>query len=135
VGSSEVFKDWCELQPTHHYYDSVNSRELYSCSICPAPGPSQPLTEYCNVWGLDACAAGYASGGFGDPPILAERGLCEREVLCGSREVCQCEANGCRLAAPRQDVTLDATLSSDNVTIMGTLVLAETNYTVVLKRQ
>jgi hypothetical protein len=51
--------------------------------------------------------------------------------------LCACDANTCAMTKPSggDDVVLDAALDESQQTMTGTLVLAQQNYTIVLKRQ
>lgn len=139
AGSTEIFKNWCELQTSHHYYDLRNDKDSYTCSTCRTGGDDVSASDYCSVWGAELCATELATGGsvaFPNPPVLD---LCERDLLCkAASPTCECDPNGCRLAAPAQDAALDATVTDQSM-IMGTLALATrglfTNYTIVLNRQ
>ena len=118
----------------------------YSCATCTSNfgGDDSTIKDTCSV--ASPCPAYAADAG----SVNFVPTLCEDQLLCvGSSgtviaevdQTCFCDANGCSIGTPAQNITLDGALSEDQQTFTGTLALPKgsgtttTNYTIVLKRQ
>lgn len=136
--NKEVFAQWCSLQTPHQYVDNSG----YSCATCATNYGVDDATV------KDTCSVGSPCPGYtGDYVNVGWiQTLCENQLLCaGSMErvaqTCFCDANGCGIGTPAQNITLDGALTQDQRTFTGTLALpkawgaAITNYTIVLNRQ
>jgi len=142
AANKEVFAKWCSLQTSHRDYYSGG----YSCATCTSNfgGDDSTIKDTCSV--ASPCPAYAADAG----SVNFVPTLCEDQLLCvGSSgtviaevdQTCFCDANGCSIGTPAQNITLDGALSEDQQTFTGTLALPKgsgtttTNYTIVLKRQ
>ena len=150
--NQEIFAAWCKLQTSRQtVYPRNGGYHEYGCGgcvgvsfagdgtitdICSVP---TPCSDYVNVPPVDA-----------GTETTYVPGLCEREVLCNGSSgtvfsevklTCVCDANGCSIGAPDQNIILDAALADNQATLTGTLALTKasgsptTNYTIRLKRQ
>ncbi len=142
--NQEIFGAWCKLQTSHHNITSGGYPE-YTCSGCAGQRSSDAtLSDTCSV---PSPCPNYT---LVDAAVPFVPGLCEREALCmGSggtvlqevKQTCMCDANGCSIGTPDQNIILDAALADAQATLSGTLALTKasgsptTNYTIRLKRQ
>jgi hypothetical protein len=144
ASNQEIFGAWCKLQTSHH--NITSNMPEYSCSGCPGQRASDgnTLSDTCTV---PSPCPNYA---ILDAAVPFVPSPCEREILCNGsggtvlqevKQTCVCDANGCGIGTPDQNIKLDAALADSQTTLTGTLVLTKasgspsTNYTVRLKRQ
>jgi hypothetical protein len=133
AASKEIFRSWCGIQ-----VPLTIATGVYSCLPCDWAGFGGDLDAGA---GSDTCGAYVPcpssdtfSGVYAFVPVI-----CERVALCGTVNsgtgTCICDATGCSIGTPAQDIQLDAMLENNQQTMTGTLALGGTNYTVVLIRQ
>jgi len=151
AASNQVFVEWCKLQPSHETNLDATLNQPFSCADCPGWVASTDSSA-CIIPPESACPT--RVGGT-ETAVTADESewvncLGERETLCqtyfdatGIAGICRCDASGCALSNPAQNVVLDIALQDNRQTLTGTLVLpvsttsppTSKNYIIVLKRQ
>jgi hypothetical protein len=134
--SMQVFGGWCALQ-TSYLIDTG----IYSCATCDFVQTPRSSADICVT--LSPCPNGTSPGVINTTDVMCEQqALCEQGyydmgVRTGtfSAGTCVCDASGCSLGTPADNILLDAALDSTQQTMTGTLAFGGTNYTIRLTRQ